>query len=119
MKNGIIMIRDGCVRQMGTWTGRQRGDPVRQGFDEFYGYNSQLESHRYYPTHLWDNDQKIPLEQNGQLEYENLYVGQIMAILKEKGLDKNTLVVFTSDNGPHKEGGNDPPFFDRVGFSGI
>lgn len=27
-------------------------------------------------------------------------VGQIMAALKEQGLDKNTLVIFTSDNGP-------------------
>jgi arylsulfatase A-like enzyme len=28
------------------------------------------------------------------------YVGQIMAELKKQGLDKNTLVIFTSDNGP-------------------
>jgi arylsulfatase len=27
-------------------------------------------------------------------------VGEIMKVLKEKGLDKNTLVIFTSDNGP-------------------
>ncbi len=36
------------------------------------------------------------------------YVGQIMAKLRERGLDENTIVFFTSDNGPHKEGGNDP-----------
>ena len=39
------------------------------------------------------------------------YVGEILAKLKEKGLDKNTLVIFTSDNGPHEEGGADPGFF--------
>jgi len=50
----------------------------------------------------------------------DLYVGQIMAKLEEKGLDKNTLIIFTSDNGPHKEGGGDPDFFNSSGgFKGI
>ncbi len=43
------------------------------------------------------------------------YVGEILAKLKEKGLDKNTIVFFTSDNGPHEEGGADPEFFGRDG----
>ena len=43
------------------------------------------------------------------------YVGEILALLKEKGLDENTIVVFTSDNGPHEEGGADPTFFGRDG----
>ena len=43
------------------------------------------------------------------------YVGEILAKLKEKGLDKNTLVIFSSDNGPHEEGGADPEFFGRDG----
>ncbi|MEE8452758.1 MAG: arylsulfatase [Thermoguttaceae bacterium] len=42
-------------------------------------------------------------------------VGRLMAKLKKLGLDKNTLVMFTSDNGPHKEGGADPEFFDSSG----
>ncbi len=33
------------------------------------------------------------------------YVGQVFKYLKENNLDKNTLVLFTSDNGTHKEGG--------------
>ena len=36
-------------------------------------------------------------------------------MLKELGIDDNTLVFFTSDNGPHKEGGVDPKFFDSTG----
>ena len=35
-------------------------------------------------------------------------VGRILVLLKELGLDDNTIVFFTSDNGPHKEGGYDP-----------
>lgn len=43
------------------------------------------------------------------------YVGEIMAELKKSGLDKNTIVMFTSDNGPHREGGADPDFFGSYG----
>lgn len=41
-------------------------------------------------------------------------VGEIMEKLREKGLDENTLVIFTSDNGPHTEGGANPAFFDQT-----
>jgi len=43
------------------------------------------------------------------------YVGEIIAELKELGLDKNTIVMFSSDNGPHREGGADPDFFKSYG----
>lgn len=43
------------------------------------------------------------------------YVGEVLAKLREKGLDENTIVIFTSDNGPHEEGGADPAFFGRDG----
>lgn len=45
----------------------------------------------------------------------DIYVGEVLAMLKEKGLDENTLVIFASDNGPHEEGGADPDFFGRDG----
>lgn len=44
------------------------------------------------------------------------YVGEIMDELKKLGLDKSTLVIFTSDNGPHREGGADPDFFNSNGL---
>ena len=43
-------------------------------------------------------------------------VGEIIAKLKAKGMDENTIVIFTSDNGPHEEGGADPTFFNRDGL---
>jgi len=42
-------------------------------------------------------------------------VGTLMKLLKELGIDDDTLVFFTSDNGPHREGGADPEFFDSNG----
>jgi arylsulfatase A len=41
--------------------------------------------------------------------------GRILDHLRSLGLDRRTLVLFTSDNGPHREGGADPEFFDSNG----
>lgn len=43
------------------------------------------------------------------------HVGQVMELLQELGLDDNTLVMLSSDNGPHQEGGHDPEFFNSNG----
>jgi len=37
------------------------GDPLKQGFDRWFGYNCQAVAHNYYPTHLWDNDKQVKL----------------------------------------------------------
>jgi len=49
-------------------------------------------------------------------------VGDVIAHLKKLGLDDRTLVLFSSDNGPHREGGPnyDPAFFTpSAPFSGL
>jgi arylsulfatase A-like enzyme len=43
------------------------------------------------------------------------YVGQIVDRLRENKLLDNTIIIFTSDNGSHKEGGADPNFFNSSG----
>jgi arylsulfatase A-like enzyme len=178
------------------------GSPLKQGFDEFYGFINQRLAHHYYPDYLWDNEEKVILEKNQGLnkgqyapglihqkalafidknkeepfflyypsiiphaelfapeEYMNQFVGKypepkpfkgldegekykqggygsqahpraayaaMMTLLddqvgelvqkvKDLGLEDNTIFVFTSDNGPHKEGGNDPQFFNSNG----
>lgn len=42
-------------------------------------------------------------------------VGQMIAKLKEEGIYDNTIIIFTSDNGPHKEGGAAPDYFNSNG----
>ena len=42
-------------------------------------------------------------------------VGRLLDLLRTRGLDQRTLVLFTSDNGPHQEGGGDPEFFKSSG----
>jgi arylsulfatase A-like enzyme len=40
------------------------GDPLKQGFDRFFGYNCQRHAHSYYPNYLWSNAERIPLNNN-------------------------------------------------------
>lgn len=173
-------------------------EPLDRGFDRFYGYNCQRQSHLYYPEHLWADREQVTLpenERNGRGTYApdliqqdaiafikqaadaqkpffammtytlphaelnlphdalyesyrskveprpwnsqykgdypstpdahasfaamvgrlDMYVGQLMQTLKELGIEERTLVVFTSDNGPHREGGANPEYFNSSG----
>jgi len=37
------------------------GEPLKQGFDRWFGYNCQSVAHNFYPTYLWDNANPITL----------------------------------------------------------
>jgi len=37
------------------------GEPLRQGFDRFFGYNCQRHAHSYYPDYLWSDRERMPL----------------------------------------------------------
>lgn len=47
----------------------------------------------------------------GMVTRMDAYVGEIRNELQKLGIEENTLLIFTSDNGPHIEGGADPAFF--------
>ena len=85
------------------------------------------EVYDYYVKKFGEQPQKSPGKENAHFDpYPHAafaamvsrldkFVGEIMNAVKEKGIEKNTLIIFTSDNGPHKEGGGDPEFFNSNG----
>jgi arylsulfatase A-like enzyme len=40
------------------------GDPNKQGFDTFVGYNCQAVAHSYYPRHIWYNDKQVEINKH-------------------------------------------------------
>jgi arylsulfatase A-like enzyme len=65
-----------------------------------------------YADEPWPNPDK---GQAAMITRMDAHVGRLLAKLKELGLDERTLVMFSSDNGPHKEAGHDPERFDPNG----
>lgn len=84
---------------------------------------------RYSETPYKGVDAKTAFEKGGYRSQEHprathaamvtridMYVGEVVEKLKESGVFENTLIIFTSDNGPHREGGADPGFFNSNGI---
>jgi arylsulfatase A-like enzyme len=186
----------GAMGKWGLGPPGSEGDPLRQGFDHFFGYNCQRHAHDHYPAYLYDDSRRLPLDEPGKVyapdliwerarafirenegrpfflylpttvphlalqvpedslaEYRGLWpdppydggkgygphpspraayaamvtrmdreVGRILDLLRERGLDEQTIVVFTSDNGPTHDhlGGSDSEFFGSAGpFRGL
>lgn len=65
-----------------------------------------------YADKDWPNPDK---GQAAMISRMDSQIGQLLARLKELRLDEKTLVIFSSDNGPHREGGNRPEFFEASG----
>ena len=196
-----------CIGKYGLGMPLAPDDPQKKGFDYFFGYVDTAHAHNGYPTYLFRNGKKVPLDNVLIPGFENkpgtgvaslegrkqwapqlladdvqryleeraqdpdkpffLYytpilphanneatktsplghgmetpgygefasrdwpavekgfaaaikfvddeVGAVMAKLKALGLDENTIVMFSSDNGPHREGGHNPDFFQSSG----
>jgi arylsulfatase A-like enzyme len=60
----------------------------------------------------WSNPNK---GQAAMITRMDAQIGALFAQLKKLGLDEKTIVFFSSDNGPHREGGNDSKFFNASG----
>jgi arylsulfatase A len=69
------------------------GDPLKQGFDTFYGYNCQRLGHHYYPYYLWDNKKKVMLEGNTGFKKEQ-YAPTLIHQEALKFIDKNKAKTF-------------------------
>ncbi|MEO0473821.1 MAG: arylsulfatase [Bacteroidota bacterium] len=66
----------------------------------FGSYDSQAEPFAAYASMVYRMDRDVQ---------------KILDQLKVLGLDENTVVMFSSDNGPHREGGSSPEYFDSNG----
>ncbi|MEN8856442.1 MAG: arylsulfatase [Flavobacteriaceae bacterium] len=78
-----------------TYKGVDGGPYYRKG-----PYGSQKESHATFAAMISILDRQV---------------GEIMDKVKALGLAKKTIIIFTSDNGPHQEGGADPNYFNSNG----
>jgi arylsulfatase A len=97
---------------------RKRGEPFLV-FLSFQGVHAPMDGaiSPRYAERDWPEVEKIFAS---MLERVDANVGRVMAALRELGIERSTVVFFTSDNGPHREGGHDPEFFDsRGGLRGI
>jgi arylsulfatase A-like enzyme len=65
-----------------------------------------------YADKPWPQAQK---NHAAMITFLDAQVGQILDKLAELGIADHTIVFFTSDNGPHREGGADPEFFASSG----
>ena len=165
-----------CIGKYGMGLPGKAGSPDRLGFDYFFGYDSHVAAHTYYPDHLWRNNQKVPLD--GKTYSHDLFtqealgyirqhrshpfllylaytiphvkleppslapyadkpwprgerafaamvtrldtdIGKLLALLQTLKLDSQTLVIFTSDNGPCTAGGHRAVFFHPLVFRGM
>ena len=94
-EDNLTQFRDKFLPEK-NYKGAEPGSP---GFREG-PYGTQPESHAAFAAMVTLLDKQV---------------GEVLAKLKELGIEKNTVVIFTSDNGPHLEGGADPDYFDSNG----
>ncbi|NCT08663.1 MAG: arylsulfatase [Flavobacteriia bacterium] len=78
-----------------TFKGTDDGKEYREG-----NYESQTHAHATFAAMITLLDEQV---------------GEIVQKVKDLGLEKNTIIIFTSDNGAHQEGGADPDFFNSNG----
>jgi arylsulfatase A len=180
--------RTGMFGKWGLGYSGSEGDPINQGFNEFFGYNCQRRAHNYYPRRLCHNATVVHLDGRtyshdlivdrafqfvrdnrdrpffcympvtiphaslhvpresarpyrrqfrqfndrivryagrpvrnpaaafaGMITRLDGQIGDLFALLKELDIDDQTIVMFCSDNGPHREGGAMPRFFNSSG----
>lgn len=72
----------------------------------------EVPSYGQYAGEDWPNPQKGHAAMITRMDAD---IGRLFARLESLGLDRKTLVLFSSDNGPHKEGGAAPAFFSSSG----
>ena len=70
-----------CIGKYGMGTPGKAGSPDRLGFDYFFGYDSHVAAHNYYPDHLWRNDEQVPLD--GKTYSHDLFTQEALQFVRE------------------------------------
>ena len=76
------------------------------------GNGMQVPTDEPYSDEPWPQTEKNKAAMITRLDRD---VGRLLDRLRELGMEDNTIVCFSSDNGPHQEGGVDPGFFASAG----
>ncbi|MCA9217286.1 MAG: sulfatase-like hydrolase/transferase, partial [Planctomycetales bacterium] len=76
------------------------------------GDGQEVPAYGIYADKDWSNQDKGQAAMITRMDSD---VGRLLDLLKELDVDNNTVVMFSSDNGPHNEGGHDPKRFDPNG----
>jgi arylsulfatase A-like enzyme len=76
------------------------------------GNGMEVPSDAPYSGESWPKPEKNKAAMITRLDAD---IGTILETVKKYQMDEHTLILFSSDNGPHKEGGNDPDFFQSRG----
>lgn len=79
----------GLIGKWGLGVTGTTGSPLLHGFDYYYGYLDQKQAHNFYPTHLWENDRSVAL--NNPFIYVHRPLDSVKATDKDfdnyKGID--------------------------------
>jgi uncharacterized sulfatase len=105
------------------WLEQQRGQPfflylayttphANNEATRALGDGNEVPAYGIYANKNWPPQEKGKAAMITRMDGD---IGRVLAKLKEMGVERNTLILFSSDNGPHKEGGNDPEFFKSSG----
>jgi arylsulfatase A-like enzyme len=68
-----------CVGKWGMGMFDTTGSPLRKGFDHFFGYNCQRHAHSYFPTYLYNDDQRFDLPGNAGKSKRQTYAQNLIA----------------------------------------
>ena len=89
----LLKLKGYTTALVGKWGlgyNETEGMPTKQGFDYFYGYFDQKQSHNFYPSHLWESfsDNYLNQKTKGYTVKDDL--GQPYIYVHSKALDPKT-----------------------------
>ena len=77
-----------------------------------FGDGAEVPDYGIYEKENWTKQDKGQAAMITRMDRD---VGRLLDLLKELKIEENTLVMFTSDNGPHNEAGHNPELFKPAG----